>query len=101
MVTKKSTTKKSYGPKGLPFGIGDKVLIRTVTMIDIGRITSVGPDFIVLEDAGWVADTARFSETLSKGTVNEFEPAPSWVYVGRGAIVDMFPWPGDLPREVK
>lgn len=83
----------------LPFGIGDAVLIRTVTMIQLGRVVGIGPDFFVLREAGWVALTARFSETLEKGTLDEFEKVPSWVLVGRGAVVDIYPWPHKLPEK--
>lgn len=85
----------------LPFGIGDAIVIRTVTMIDVGRVKAIGRDFIVLEDGGWIADTGRFSEMLSKGTINEFERAPSWFLVGRGAICDAFPWTHEIPKVTK
>lgn len=85
----------------LPFGVGDPILIRTVTMIQIGTVRNIGPNFITLEDAGWVADTGRFGECLKNGTVSEFERAPEWVLVGRGAIVDTYPWPHDVPKESK
>jgi hypothetical protein len=84
-----------------PFGPGDAVLIRTVTMIDIGRVKAVGRDWISLEDGGWVADTGRFSEMLTSGKLNEFERAPSWFVVGRGAICDAFPWLHELPKVTK
>ena len=82
----------------LPFGVGDAILIRTVTMIQLGRVTAISRDFITLEDGGWVADTARFSETLATGKLNEFERAPSWFLVGRGAIVDVYPWAHKIPQ---
>lgn len=85
----------------LPFKVGDAILIRTVTMIDLGRVVSIGRDFIVLEDGGWVADTARFSEMLATGKINEFERVPSWFMVGRGAICDAFPWTHALPKDTK
>jgi hypothetical protein len=88
-------------PEKLPFGVGDAILIRTVTMIQLGRVTAIGRDFITLEDGGWVADTARFSETLATGTLNEFERAPGWFLVGRGAIVDVYPWVHQIPKESK
>jgi|HubBroStandDraft_1064217.scaffolds.fasta_scaffold13713_2 hypothetical protein len=84
-------------PTPLPFTIGDAILIRTVTMIQLGRVVSIGPDFIVLKEAGWVACTKRFSVTLETGELDEFEKAPSWVLVGRGAVVDIWPWPHRLP----
>lgn len=85
----------------LPFGVGDKILVRTVTMIQLGRVRAITPEFFVLDDGGWVADTARFSETLVNGTLNEFEKAPSWLMVSRGAIVDVYPWLVELPTSTK
>lgn len=85
----------------LPFKVGDAILIRTVTMIDLGRVIAIGRDFIALEDGGWVADTARFSTMLETGALNEFERAPSWFLVGRGAICDIFPWSHPLPKATK
>ena len=99
MKTKKTNTVKRSAP--LPFKPGDAVLIRTVTMMQLGRVTGILPDFIVLEDAGWVACAARFSVTLATGALEEFEPAPSWVLVSRGAIVDVYPWAHPLPRTAK
>jgi hypothetical protein len=85
----------------LPFNVGDAILIRTVTMIDLGRVVAIGRDFITLEDGGWVADTARFSTMLETGALNEFERVPSWFLVGRGAICDVYPWPHALPKVTK
>jgi hypothetical protein len=59
------------------------------------------PDFFHLEDGGWVADTARFGEMLATGAINEFERAPSWIVVGRGAFVDIYPWAHKLPQVSK
>jgi hypothetical protein len=85
----------------LPFGVGDAILIRTVTMIDLGRVVAIGHDFIVLEDGGWVAETARFSEMLKTGALNEFERVPGWFLVARGSICDLFPWDHPLPQQTK
>lgn len=72
-----------------PFEIGEKYLIRTVTMIDTGRVVRVTPTELVLEDAAWIADTGRFSDALKKAQFNEVEPFPAGeVIVGRGAIID-------------
>jgi len=93
---------KNAAPAYLPFKVGDAILIRTVTMIDLGRVKAIGPDFIVLQDGGWVADTGRFSEMIATGTLKEYElvDAP-WILVGRGAICDVFPWRHDLPKVTK
>ena len=47
-----------------PWVIGQNYLIRTVTMIDTGRVTAVYEHEIVLEDAAWIADTGRFQDAL-------------------------------------
>jgi len=82
----------------LPCTVGDKVLIRTVTMIQVGRIRSIGDTFLVLDEGGWIADTGRFGRCLAEGTINEFEKVPGWMAVHVGSIVDLFPWDNDLPK---
>ena len=88
---------KDAGP-ALPFKVGDALLIRTVTMIALGRLVAIGRDFFTLEDGGWVASTGRFSTMLETGALDEFERAPSWFLVGRGAIVDVWPWAHAIPK---
>ncbi len=70
--------------------IGKIYLIRTVTMIDVGRVVAVTPQEVVLEDAAWIADTGRFHNMIT-GTADpkEIEPFPEGrAIVGRGAIID-------------
>jgi len=72
-----------------PWEIGSIYLIRTVTMIDTGRLVAVTPQELVLEDAAWIADTGRFSDALKSLAFNEIEPFPDGkVIVGRGGIID-------------
>ncbi len=97
----KMFAQSTSGTEDFPFSIGSVVLIRTVTMIQIGTIVAVSPNFILLDNGGWVADTGRFGECLANGTVNEFERAPAKFAVSRGAIVDVFPWPHVVPAESK
>lgn len=69
--------------------IGAIYLIRTVTMIDTGRLVAVTPQELVLCDAAWIADTGRFSDALTNLSFNEIEPFPDGeVIVGRGSIID-------------
>lgn len=69
--------------------IGKIYLIRTVTMIDTGRVVAVMEHEIVLEDAAWIADTGRFSQALETAQFGEVEPFPDGrVIVGRGSIID-------------
>ena len=72
-----------------PWEIGSVYLIRTVTMIDTGRLVAVTDKELVLEDAAWIADTGRFSDSLEKSDFGEVEPFPDGrVIVGRGGIID-------------
>jgi hypothetical protein len=72
-----------------PWEIGKAYLIRTVTMIDTGRLVAVTPQELVLEEAAWIADTGRFAGALTNATFNEVEPFPEGrVIIGRGAVID-------------
>ncbi len=72
-----------------PWEIGKIYLIRTVTMIDTGRLVAVTDQELVLEDAAWIADTGRFSDSLKKCEFNEVEPFPDGrVIIGRGSVID-------------
>lgn len=73
----------------LPYEIGKIYLIRTVTMIDTGRLVAVTPQELVLEDCAWIADTGRFADAIAKAEFGEVEPFPDGkVIISRGAIVD-------------
>ena len=72
-----------------PFEIGEIYLIRTVTMIDVGRVVAASHKWIVLEDAAWIADTGRFSDALKSCEFSEVEPFPDGhVIIGAGAVID-------------
>jgi len=108
MATKKKASSKKAAPAfrfdaktGFPFGVGDAILIRTVTMYQVGRVVNIGPDSITLAEASWLADIGRLSTALATGVLSEVEKVPAWVVVGRGAIVDIFPWPHPLPQATK
>lgn len=84
-----------------PFEIGKNYLIRTVTMIDTGRVVEVGPQEIIVEDAAWIADTGRFAGSLQSVDFNEVEPFPEGrVIIGRGSLIDAIQIPS-LPRKQK
>ena len=85
----------------LPFKVGDRVLIRTVTHYDLGEIANITDGFVTLKNGGWVADTGRFGEALENGTVLEFEKAPAPFHVAIGSIVDIHPWSKELPSATK
>lgn len=85
-----------------PFEVGKSYLIRTITMVDVGKIRKITGNFIVMEDASWIADTGRFHECLQKPDVfNEVEPFKHDLYISLNAIVDATPWPYTLPTKAK
>lgn len=87
--------------EGSPWVVGTNYLIRTVTMIDSGRLVWVGEHELVLEDAAWIADTGRFADAVAKGEFSEVEPFPAGrVIIGRGGIIDAVTIPA-LPRTRK
>lgn len=58
------------------FEIGQRYLFRGVTCYQIGVVTKYDDQFVWLKDAGWLADTGRFSECIKNGEVSEFEKVP-------------------------
>lgn len=82
--------------------IEQHVMIRTVTMYHTGKLVAVTPEWLVLEDVAWIADTGRWSQALQTGKLSEVEPFPDGrVYVSRGAVVDVCQWLHPLPREAR
>ena len=84
-----------------PLVLGAAVIVRTVTHYYTGRIVLLTEHEIVLDEAAWVADTGRWANALSTGSLVEVEPFPGIVLVMRGAVIDVSPWAHPLPREVK
>lgn len=84
-----------------PWIIGKKYIIRTVTMIQLGKLITVTDKELVLDQACWVADTGRFNEALRNGDLNEIEMFQNSVIVNRGAIIDATEWNHELPKQSK
>ena len=85
----------------VPFEVGKSYLIRTVTHYAVGRLAKVVGGFLVLKNSSWVADTGRFHDAVSKGTLSEVEPFVDEHFVSLGAIVDATEWKHALPTEQK
>lgn len=79
--------------------VGQCYLIRTVTMAYTGRVLEITDSEIRLGEAAWIADTGRYADALSKGTLGEVEPYPDQVIVSRAALVDAAVWDWPLPRD--
>jgi hypothetical protein len=85
-----------------PFVPGKAYFIRTVTHYLTGRVVESDPQWIVMEDAAWIADTGRYHAALTTGELDEVEPYPNGrVTVGCGAVIDSCEWLHPLPREQK
>ena len=72
--------------------VGKNYVIRTVTMIQVGKLIEVTDNELVLSDASWVADTDRWTQFLKNGTVSEVELFCNDVIVGRNSIIDATIW---------
>jgi len=84
-----------------PLRIDNAVFVRAVTHYHTGRIVKLTEQEVVLADAAWIASTGRFSAALTSGVLDEIEPYPGLVSIGRGAIVDVTDWLHALPRGIK
>ena len=98
---KKKQPKYDGTTKPLPFEIGGKYFIRTVTYFATGEVVAIHGDFLELHDAAWVADTGRFREAIMNGILNEVEPVEVPMYLNVNSITDAFLWSHSLPREQK
>ena len=81
--------------------VGKNYVIRTVTMINIGRLVKVTEEELVLEEACWIADTGRWMDFLRDGKYSESEPFQDDVIVGRKALIDATIWRHKLPKDQK
>ena len=82
--------------------VGKQYAIRTVTMIQTGRLKRVTEHELLLSDAAWIADTGRWNAFL-KGDIeaSEVEPFVEDAIIGRGALIDATKINFKLPRKVK
>ncbi len=94
-----SLVKGNEAIKNHPFKVGENYLIRTVTMILVGRLEAVHDAEFVLSSASWVADTGRFYDALKTGSLDSVEPFTDDVVVGRGSLIDATVWTNKLPTE--
>lgn len=83
-----------------PYIIGEKYLIRTVTMIYTGKLKAVYKNELLIEEAAWIPETDRYSDTVKKSIFKEVEPYVGDVIIGRGGILDVTAI-DNLPRTQK
>jgi hypothetical protein len=87
--------------KQSPVELGEAYLFRTVTHIEVGRVKAIRGDFVMLEDASWIADTGRYHDCLVSGVFSEVEPYPITTTINMGSLINFAPWPHVLPRKQK
>jgi len=89
-------------PPASDFIPGKAYFIRTVTHAYTGRCVRCGPQFVILTDAAWIADTGRFADAMKSGDYSEIEPWPDGreVGIGLGSICD-FSEANQIPRSQK
>ncbi len=103
-LEEKINEKKSgieYKKLEIPFKVGSSYFIRTVTYFATGKIKAIVGQFLVLEEAAWIADTGRFMEAIMEGKLNEVEPVSVDMFINLNSITDAFVWKHKLPREQK
>ena len=82
------------------YQVGEDYVLRTVTMIYLGKLKSETSDAFILEDCAWIPDTSRWSEFLAGKKPNEMEPYSEDVIVYKGAMLDATRMKANIKREL-
>ena len=91
--------------EGLPpesgIEVGGGVHVRTVTDYYTGRLMLLTEEWIVLDDAGWTAQTGLLGDFIADGWQTGQRPTEH-EYVGRvtiprAVVTALLPWRHDLP----
>ena len=80
--------------------IGKKYFFRTVTFHWVGKVEKKIGDFFELSGASWVADSGKFMQAITEGTLHEVEPVGK-AFVNIKTVTDFIPWKHALPTEQK
>lgn len=81
-IDKKTESKSSF------YQVGKVYVLRSVTMIYLGRLKEETSDALILEDAAWIPETSRWNEFLKGKSPNEMEPYADNVIVYKGGLID-------------
>lgn len=82
------------------YQVGEDYVIRTVTMIYLGKLKQETNDALILEDCAWIPDTSRWSEFLKGKKPNEQEPYSEDVIIYKGAMLDATIMKTKIKREL-
>ena len=87
-------------PKKIPFEVGKCYFFRSDPFHKTGRVKEIVGDFLILEDAAWIADSGRLYDALKNETFSEVEPYPRNMVINMLKIDDATEIT-TLPREQK
>ena len=91
--------------KRIPFEVGKKYFIRTVTYHSTGEVSDIVGDFLILKKGAWIADSGRLNDAMKKGFNKidsaEIEPYEVEWMINVNSIVDACEYPYSLPVEQK
>lgn len=82
------------------YQLGEDYMLRTVTMIYLGKLKEETHDALILEDCAWIPDTSPWSEFLQGKKPNEMEPYSEDVIVYKGALLDATRMKNKIKREL-
>jgi hypothetical protein len=94
-------TENTENTENTPFIIGEKYFLRTATYHTVGRLKAMYPDFFVLSQASFVADSGLWHNALKDGVLSEVEPFIDDAIISRGGLIDATKWHHDLPTTRK
>lgn len=100
--TAEEVLEKLGGGDDHPYQIGQNYYFLTLTFHYTGKLLRVLEKELVITDAAFIPESARWSETIAKGTLNEVEPFPDGVPFSiprDGTAACPISWP--LPRKTK
>lgn len=73
--------------------------IRTVTMIYTGRLKAYSKNELLIDEAAWIPETARWAQFVDTGEHNEAEPYTRPVVINRAAILDVTEIPSVIRKQ--
>lgn len=82
------------------YKVGEDYVLRTVTMIYLGKLKQETHEALILEDCAWIPDTSRWSEFLQGKKPNEMEPYSEDVIVYKTALLDATKMKNKIKREL-
>jgi len=82
------------------YQVGEDYVVRSVTMIYLGKLKQETQDALILEDCAWIPETSRWSDFLTGTKPKEMEPYPDDVIIYKGALLDVVKMKNKIEREV-